>query len=439
MAKSAAHRSPPKDADKRVIRNRFFPLEEKSITYAYIVAGIILFFGILWVAFVGDDISPAFLVEVFSGVGGVLFGTGVQRYLHSLSAKDEQENKDKILVADLYEYLHGENGKKKAEYVLAPHLKKYHEWENTSGRHSPGSTAKLLEKSANSALDRWNESFELLASCPEFHSAWDLFLVLRKDIQDTVQGSSDLVSSLFSYDEEKADGGIRRTGSDIDESDRPYLRTALRNLESGLRRRDESFVEIPSLQTMLEEDELHLKVSRRLADFWLLFHIVSTDIRMAYLRLLALWEICEKENTECGVNSDDVRLVNRTILGALERIRNCITILRNRGDLQEIPEQATKSPQDSGYEETEVAKTPGLEAPGASQKDQVGNTMISWEGRKDLIREAKMLEGGDTLNEGDEMEKMYRKILPANFGVMIRDIDTACEALEKIKGVKEED
>ena len=319
-----------------------------------------------------------------------------------------------MLVANLYEYLHGENKRLKAEYPLATHLEKYHEWKNNSGRRNPGATAKLLEKSANAAQQRWTESFELLSSCPEFHGAWDLFLVLRQDINDTAQGASALVASLSGSDKEESNQGIKRIASNIDESDCHHLKTALRNLEAGLRRRDESFVEIPSLQTLFsssnEDNVAGSNLFGALSNFWPLFHIASTDIRMAYFRLLELWETCETSKTRSSVTLDEVRLVNRTMLAALERIRNCLALLKKTG------EQLAKPQQNDAHEE----------------KEKIGNTVISPEDRNILVTEAKILEGADTSNVAGNSEKLYLKVLPSNFGVMIRDIHTACTALEQI-------
>ena len=392
----------------------------------------IIFASILFISYKRDDITQDFFVELMSALAGLILGLATQHFLHLISTKDEQKSKKEELIANFYEHLkeiesvkESESGKE-SEYPLAQHLKRYHEWRNKSGqagRESPLVIAKLLERTTNAAQDRWTEAFNLLASCPEFHGAWDVFLVLRKDIKDSVQSTTKLVSEIGGNNGNNDGAGHT---NEINQSDWLHLKTALRNLESALHRRDESFIDIPSLQTMVSssrKDKDGPDLSTMLSEFWPLFNIASMDIRMAYLRLLTLYEKYEEKyekkidmNIEGGT-WHDVKLINRTMLAALERIRNCIVILKNGGGSQESANQDIES----------------------SLNDHYGNTVISRKHRELLVRDAKKLEGGRTQDVDSDSKEIYRTVLPANFGVMIRDIDTACKVLEKIKGVKEED
>ena len=402
MTKSSVNSSSSQDDEKLLgkMGRRWRRLNKTTAMMLFVA--VIIFFGIVLFYYFTEELSTEVVVDLFAGALGLILGLVWNRVV----GKDEKENEKKVLIADFYEHLYG--GMSDKEYILAPHLKK---------NKNLGTAAKLIERNAKASLDRWNESFERVCSLPGFNNAWDIFWVLRKDIQETVEGASDLALSLSG---EQSSTSVDRTGLHIKDIECSHLKTALRNLESGLLRRDEAYIEIPSLQTLLstpkQDSGISSDISNRLSAFWPLFGIASSDLRLAFLRLTKLTE-------KHGITSAEVKLINRTLLAALERIRNCIAILKN-GQTMQDPAQG--DPAGKGSSKPVRAY-------------QIGNTVISNEDRKRLVKYAKELEGGHTLNvdERGNMEDIYGNILPANFGVMIRDIDTACVALERIAGVAE--
>ena len=258
------------------------------------------------------------------------------------------------------------------------------------------------------AQAHWKDTFEKLAQCRDFHAAWSLYFVLQEDIRDSIKSMEELGEEIARLEgngneakatQEKA----RITGANLQEIEK--LQKVFRPLRAAIARRDESYALLPSLETFLGQQRTNgneLATSdidwmanyRTLASFWALFDIISTDMRNAYCHLYEA--ITEREG---GTRrSHNVEFCRNTLGACLERVRNALAIISN-----------SVSHEDSGKST-------------ASPLEDERNTIITREDLKALVDHAKKIERGSDKSEH----------VPANFGVMIRDLYTAYNHLTDV-------
>ena len=258
------------------------------------------------------------------------------------------------------------------------------------------------------AQARWKDTFEKLAQCRDFHAAWNLYFVLHEDIRDSIKSMEELGEEIA-----RLEGSTNKAKAAKENARVPgashlgieKLQKALRPLRAAIARRDESYALIPSLETFLGQQRTNgnevamdgsdwIATYRKLASFWALFDIISTDMRNAYRHLYE--GIAEREGG--SRQPHNVEFCRNTLGACLERVRNALAIISNSISRGDAGNNAVLSHEDDR------------------------NTIITQEDLKALVDHAKRIERGSDKSEH----------VPANFGVMIRDLYTAYNHLNDV-------
>lgn len=403
---SVATRQNPEKPNEQ--KNKFLDAVAANVwaVLSFVLAVVILFFGLRIAHREGSITTDLFVDLGFSAAGALL----AYAY-NSLRKKQDDKTKANSVVSSIAKHRRlASLGRGEGWHSEDWHKDIIGEVQATSEYNVEKSGAKeiveVLQRFIEASRTRWNEAFSLLAKCPEFHVAWNSFFVLQRDITGASKQVKDLIGELDQLSGHTSSGS---SGENRKPSGKNFekARGAWRPLQAALNRRDEAFSDIPSLGTLAvnggkgkevpsEDQSEQSPTSRehweRLARFWDLFKVVSTDMREAYLILYHIIE--EKLLDEIEYHT---HLCQKTLGACLERVRNCILILGNYRDSDD----------------------PGTE----------GNTTISDPALMKLVDDAKKLERGETIH-GIE-------VLPASFGVMIRDLATAYDLLRAKEDVSQ--
>ena len=354
-----------------------------------LVLGLSLVVGGLLAAVINKDVSLGFLVDIGVGGGaGAAFTFALNRWQAS-RLRTERDNEIIALIASYRSEADEETRAKRAEGNAV--LKQVSEFAYDQMRRSTARETLTTIGTILAEADRhWYSAFPALARCPDFNGAWDLYFVLRRNLSSAAHELRkfhrllDQLENVAVANPERDFGSMQKEGTQQRSSPDSAV-IAFRPLQAAIQRRDESSNEIPSLQTMAYGGTgTDTDLQEKLAKFWHLFNIATIDMRQAYL---LLYQINSKESFDID---RDIAECKTTLGACLERVRNCLRIF---GLL------------DASTELTE------------------GNTSISSEDLTLLVDHAKRIERGHIT--GNE----YARLLPANFGVMIRDLDTAFQAL----------
>lgn len=349
---------------------------KRPSVWILLLSSVILFAGgTVWAVY-ARQIQINFLVEIGFSVGGFLVALAYAQ----LRRQQEQRNLANETIALIARFAAGNRGSQEERDVLDQIVK----YAQDQVRRSPIKERTTTLKTLLQQMDtHWNEAFPSLAKCPGFDKAWDTYFALRRNITSAIDECRDL-SRVVDELEGVVNGG--ETGSKLGYRNANIpdrAQRAWRPLQAAILRRDEAASAIPSLETLPFIGE-KADNEGRLANFWHLFDVATTDMRQAYVVLFAVMERTARDQ------NDDIDLCQRTLGACLERIRNCVLTLEfTQDDVSEASE---------------------------------GNTTISNKDLNDLVLMAKRIERGQV------SERL--RILPANIGVMIRDLDTAYKALQ---------
>ena len=331
----------------------------------------------------------------------------------------------------------------------------------------------------NSAVDRWHDAYKPLTQMRGISGARDVFFVLQADLYAAKSHADELASIVKKLEgngdsdapngEQSANQGESNGGQSGNQGEGGKASKAEMALESkkahgqairasramaaALARRDESYVLIPSLQTLYprhkdngaaeqgQEDDAnggadHEKVARRLrkyqniSNFWDLFDVISADMHSAHV---LLHDIVEGRAKADGIVGDVVNA--RKHLGScLERIRNSLLILgwpprKNSsdggGDNGSDKQGSTVISEEGRDPNEESSASNG--GKGGNSRDEQGNTFISEKDLDALYEDAKAMESGNS--EARE--------LPSSYGVMIRDLHSALKALGGLEALRQ--
>ena len=341
------------------------------------------------VAISAEHISEELLYDAAFAIGGALAAYGINNFFRERVKKHELRKWEDEIIARLSRAKVELKERESFSPVMA-HIDRYaHDEVYRSSVHE---LLASLDRAINAARIRWREAYELLCACPGFHTAWDLYFVLECDINEvaeTTKKTQDAINKLSGKEHIGKSTGMEESQSEGDEKTKAAAAEALRSIKAAVARRDESYNDIPSLQTLTDDNNQEIK--NDLPRFWVLFDIATNDIRKAYLEIKNLAED-KSEESDKNLNYA-LRKSNacKTLGAGLERIRNCILIHDDK--------------------DTNVGATKGR------------NTIISEADLEELVKTAKALERGE--------EKTGRaKFLPASFGVMIRDMDATLKTLD---------
>lgn len=308
---------------------------------------------------------------------------------YQLKKKRDEKNEEACIIADMDQVFRGGEKKPQRKDLLDAIRRISHHFVQESRAME---TAIVADRSLKAALARWDSAFSPLAGCPEFHSAWELYFVMHDDIVKSSGEIGELKNILRGLegqnnqnDKGGHEGQNKEDGKECAKSARRRARESLRSIKTAVERRNEAFEKIPSLETLQSgQSKGNGNSIPNLGKFWELFRIITTDLRNAYHTVYIV---------DAGLSAhpvNDVQVGTKTVGACLERIRNSINTLAGSALV-------------------------GVEA-------GEGNTIIGDEDLEDLIKMAIKIEmGADSSIRGSSVVA----ILPASFGVMIRDLGTA--------------
>ena len=375
-----------------------------------VLLGIVGIFVLLFYS-VGDvKVRDDFIRDFLFSAVGALTTLGVTLISAGEKVQRDRNIRTNEIIAQITPGRDGKNGNQKspeADFDCPRVMKHVEEYSHDQVRRSPARELFTVTRTKLVAAQaRWKDTFEKLAQSRDFHSAWDLYFVLSEDIRESINSVEELgneIDRLEGDSDEVEDYRNKEKNSGAGRRETEKLHKALRPLRAAIARRDESYVLIPSLETFLGPGRSNGNHSgksstdwmasyRTLASFWALFDIVSTDMRNAYRHLHEAII-----NQDSGVHpSHNVEFCRNTLGACLERVRNSLAILGNGESTVERPGGKDLSDEDEG------------------------NTIITTLDLKRLVDNAKRIERGSDTSE----------VVPATFGVMVRDLYTAYKQLQ---------